>query len=68
MKHKLAISVLTQHKLNLQKRTPSHGSLVRDLATDGDCNSRTDKVYTNAEIVIITFPNARLNQWLVPKI
>ena len=68
MKHKLAISVLTQHKRNPQKRTPSHGSLVQDLGTEDDCNSRTDKVYTNVEIVIITFPNARLNQSLVPKI
>ena len=48
--------------------TPSHGWLERDLAGEDDCNSRTDEVYTNAEIVIITFLNARLNQYNVPKI
>ena len=31
-------------------------------------NSRTDAVYTNAEIAIITFLNARLNQYHVSKI
>ena len=48
----------------LETYSPSHGSLARGLATEDDCNPLTDKVYTNAEIVIITFPNARLNQYL----
>ena len=54
--------------INAQKRTPSHGSLARDLATEDDCNSRTDEVYTNTERVITTFLNARLSQYLVPEI
>ena len=69
MKHKLAIiSVLMQHKWNSQKRTPTHGSLARDLAVEDDCDPPTDEVYINAEILIITFLNVRLNQYLVPKI
>ena len=56
------------HIWNPRKRAPSHGSLTGDLATEDDCNSRTDEVYTNVEIVIITFLNARLNQYLVSKI
>ena len=68
MKHQLAISVLTQHKRRAQKHAPSHGSLTRYLATEDDCSSPTDEVYTNAEIVIITFPKTRLNQYLVSKI
>ena len=67
MKHKLAIGVLTQHKRNAQKRPPWHGSLARDVATEDDCNSPTVNVYTNAETVMIIFLNARLNQYLVPK-
>ena len=53
-----------------RKRSPSHGSLARDLATEDDCNSRTDEVYTKEfeEIVIFTFLNARLNKYLVSKI
>ena len=37
------------------------------VASTRPCNSRTDKVYTNTEIVIITFLNARLQQYFVPK-
>ena len=68
MKHKLAIGVLTQHKWNRLKRTPSRGSLERDLAAEDHCNSRMDEVNTNAKIVIITFLNARLSQCDVPKL
>ena len=57
------ICVLTQHKRNALKHALSHGV----LETEDDCNSRTDEVYTNAELVIITFLIARLNQYLVPK-
>jgi len=70
MRHQLAIIVLMHHKRRAQKHAPSHGSLKRDLAfaTEDDCNSSTDEVYTNAEIVIITLPKTRLNQYLVSKI
>ena len=67
MKHQLAISVLTQHKRRAQKHAPSHESLKRDLVAEDDCSSPTDEVYTNAEIVIVTLPNTRLNQYLVSK-
>lgn len=68
MKHKLAIGVLTRRTTEtswnlLHRMDRPHKTLQLKMI-----NFRTDEVYTNAEIVIITFFNARLNQYLVAKI
>lgn len=68
MKHKLAIGVLTRSTIEtswnlLHRMDRSHKTLQLKMI-----NFRTDEVYTNAKLVIITLFNARLNQYLVAKI
>ena len=67
MKHKLAIYVHSTSKTLNMLLDRSHKTLQLIMETIVR-NCRTDEVYINEEIVIITFLNARLNKYFALKI